>query len=55
VKGREAKWLSITSGGGPSTFYADVARELGDTPNLPKLVELLAQHGVKPAPPPPQK
>ena len=32
---------------------ADLARKVGDAPNIPKLVEVLKRHGVNPALPPP--
>jgi quercetin dioxygenase-like cupin family protein len=55
VKGPQAKYLMINFGGGASAFYAEMDREVGDVPNVPKIVELLITHGGKPALPPPAK
>jgi quercetin dioxygenase-like cupin family protein len=55
VKGPQAKYLMINFGGGASAFYAEMHREVGDVPNVPKIVELLIKHGGKPALPPPAK
>jgi quercetin dioxygenase-like cupin family protein len=52
VKSSQAKYLLVTSTGGAANLGADLAREVGDVPNIPKLVEVLKRHGVTPALPP---
>jgi quercetin dioxygenase-like cupin family protein len=53
VKSSQAKYLLVTSTGGAARLGADLAREVGDVPSVPKLMEVLKRHGVTPAPPPP--
>ena len=52
MKGKKATFLSMNSRGGASRFFADVAREVGGSLDIPKIVSVAGRHEVFLAPPP---
>ena len=52
MKTATASFLSINNKGGASTFFGDVAREVGKDLNIPKLLEVATRHQVTVPPPP---
>jgi quercetin dioxygenase-like cupin family protein len=46
IKTVRARFLSFNSGAGASAFFRDIDREVGDTLDIPKMIEVASQHAV---------
>ncbi len=52
MKTPRARFLSINSHHGASSFFADLDREIGEKLDIPKMLEVAARHDVRVPPPP---
>jgi quercetin dioxygenase-like cupin family protein len=52
IKTVRARFLSFNSRGGASAFFHEIDREVGDPPDVGKIIQIADRHGVKLALPP---
>ena len=55
IKTAWARFLSFNSGGGAAAFFRDIDRTVGDTLDIPKMIQVASRHAVHAVarPPPP--
>jgi hypothetical protein len=52
IRTARARFLTFNSGAGASGFFRDIDRELGDTPDVDKMIRIANRHAVQLALPP---
>jgi quercetin dioxygenase-like cupin family protein len=55
IKTARARFLSFNSGGGASAFFREIDKEVGDTLDVGKMIQIANRHAVQLAAPPPGK
>jgi quercetin dioxygenase-like cupin family protein len=46
IKTARARFLSFNSGGGAAAFFRDIDRTVGDTVDIPKMIQVASRHAV---------